>query len=361
MGFEKTFHQRRVLITGHTGFKGSWLSTWLLDLGAVVAGYSLKTPPTTPSNYSLCHLNDHVENFEGDVSDYTNLYRCIESFQPDVIFHMAAQPLVIPSLEEPRTTFDHNVMGTVNLLEAVRLTQSVRAVICITTDKVYANQEWVWGYREGDRLGGKDPYSASKAMAELAVDAYRQSFFRADWYDQHGVALATARAGNVIGGGDFAAYRLVPDCMAALMADKPIVIRNPAYVRPWQHVLVPLSGYLRLAQKLLNEGPRYAEAWNFGPPEIEGITTGQIADKLIKLWGSGSWINENPDLLKRETGRLKLSWEKGAERLNWQPVYDWQEALEEIVAWYRAYQNEENMLEVCRRHVKAFSEKFDSL
>lgn len=350
-----TFANQTVLITGHTGFKGSWLTAWLLQLRANVVGYSLPDLPTTPSNFAAMQLDRRITDIRGDIRDYAKLHQVIAEYKPSIIFHLAAQPIVLHAVRQPKESFDANAGGTVNLLEAVRTTNSVRAVVAITTDKVYRNQEWLWGYRESDTLGGHDPYSASKAMAELAITAYRETYFPAHRYGEHGVAIASARAGNVIGGGDFADYRLVPDCMKALMAGQPIEVRNPISVRPWQHVLEPLSGYLWLAAKLLHEGAAFAEAWNFGPLEQKGITTQAVAETLIALWGNGRFLHANPDYLpKIETGLLRLSWDKAAARLNWRPVYSWEEALAEIVAWFQAWQQQKDMYQICCNHIEAY-------
>ena len=362
-----TFANQTVLITGHTGFKGSWLTAWLLQLRANVVGYSLPDLPTTPSNFAAMQLDRRITDIRGDIRDYAKLHQVIAEHKPSIIFHLAAQPIVLHAVRQPKESFDANAGGTVNLLEAVRTTNSVRAVVAITTDKVYRNQEWLWGYRESDTLGGHDPYSASKAMAELAITAYRETYFPAHRYGEHGVAIASARAGNVIGGGDFADYRLVPDCMKALMAGQPIEVRNPISVRPWQHVLEPLSGYLWLAAKLLHEGAAFAEAWNFGPLEQKGITTQAVAETLIALWGNGRWVHTDPGyangrflhantdhLPKIETGLLRLSWDKAAARLNWRPVYSWEEALAEIVAWFQAWQQQKDMYQICCNHIEAY-------
>ena len=351
--FGNVFEGTTVLVTGHTGFKGSWLTMWLAALGADVVGYSLEEPPTSPSNFEAAGLGRHITDVRGDVCDLAKLGGVVEKYRPEVVFHLAAQPIVLRSFDEPQHTFQTNAMGTVNVLEAIRVTDSVKAAVCITTDKVYENREWFWGYRESDQLGGHDPYSASKAMAELAIAAYRHSFF-----SDNGPAVATVRAGNVIGGGDFAAYRLVPDCMRALMNERPIAVRNPLSVRPWQHVLEPLSGYIWLATNLVRHGNEFAEAWNFGPLEQIGVTAADLAEKLVSLWGSGSWIQTNPELAKAETGLLRLSWEKSAARLGWRPVYTWEEALAEIVAWFKAFQSGEgDMLEVGREHIARYVER----
>lgn len=349
--FNGLYNGRTVLITGHTGFKGSWLALWLKELGANVVGYSLHEPPTDPSNFVVSEIGRTITDLRGDVRDFDRLLGVIEAHQPSIIFHLAAQPIVLRAVAEPRLTLETNALGTINVLEAIRRTDSVRALVSITTDKVYHNEEWLWGYRETDRLGGHDPYSASKAMAELAIASYRDTYFAPQKYDAHGVAVASVRAGNVIGGGDFAQFRLVPDCMRALMDGAPIGIRNPLSVRPWQLVLEPLSGYLWLGARLLLEGPAFAEAWNFGPLETNGIPARDIADRLIALWGSGEWIHTDPGYAKVETGYLRLSWEKAAVRLGWQPVYTWEEALAEIVAWFQAFVAQEEMIAVGRQHI----------
>lgn len=364
--FANAYEGKTVLVTGHTGFKGSWLTTWLLALGANVVGYAIDEPPTTPSNFVVSNLSDKIVDVRGDIRDFETLRSTVETHRPDIVFHLAAQPIVLRSVELPKLTIDTNAGGTVNMLEAIRQTDSVKALVSITTDKVYHNEEWLWGYRETDRLGGHDPYSASKAMAELALASYRDTYFSAETYDRHGVAIASVRAGNVIGGGDFADFRLVPDCMRALMSGEPIGIRNPLSIRPWQLVLEPLSGYLWLGVKLLQEGPAFAEAWNFGPPEIRGVPAQDLAEKLVELWGSGSWIHTDPGYAKIETGQLRLSWEKAATFLDWQPVYVWEEALAEITDWFKAFQRLDqgeavDMHAVCRDHIAAYAEKARSM
>jgi CDP-glucose 4,6-dehydratase len=355
--FDNTFSELTVLVTGHTGFKGSWLTCWLAQLGAQVIGFSLEEPPTKPSNFQLSGIHQFVTDIRGDISDIDSFQRTIETYQPTLIFHLAAQPIVLRAYKQPKITFDTNSGGTVNILEAIRRTNSVRALVSITTDKVYRNQGWLWGYREDDLLGDAEPYGASKAMAELAIESYRRSFFSRGTYEEHGVAIASARAGNVIGGGDFADFRLVPDCMRALMAGEPVSIRNPQSVRPWQHVLEPLSGYLLLGMMLLKEGPSYSEAWNFGPAEKENVTTRMVVEKLIALWGSGSWSHEGSADNKTESTLLRLSWEKAATRLHWQPVYTIDEALGEISAWFKAYLDKQEMYAVCQDHIAAYAQR----
>ncbi len=353
--FNGAYNGRRVLITGHTGFKGAWLTTWLLEMGAEIVGFSLPEPPSDPCMFDLLGLGEQIVDLRGDVRDFDRLAAVFADYQPEVVFHMAAQPIVLKSVEDPKTTFDINAGGTVNVLEAVRRTPGVRAMIAITTDKVYENREWLWGYRETDRLGGHDPYSASKTMAEQALAAYRSTYFHPDRFGEHGVGVASVRAGNVIGGGDLAPFRLVPDCMRALMADAgPIQVRNPASIRPWQHVLVPLSGYLLVGLGLLQDGPHFADAWNFGPLEQVGVPAVDLVEKLIEIWGSGRWEQPAQAGPRVETGQLRLSWEKAANRLDWSPIFNWEDALYEIVAWFKAYQNGVDLMAVTRDHIGQF-------
>lgn len=365
------FSDKTVLVTGHTGFKGSWLSIWLRELGARVMGFSLPEPPTQPSNFQVCGLAQRMLDVRGDVRDFERLCELIATHRPQVIFHLAAQPLVLRAYEAPREAYEVNVMGTVNLLEAVRRTNggdgALQAIVCVTTDKVYENREWVWGYRETDHLGGHDPYSAGKAMAELAIASYRRSFFPGASSEggsagrEQAIALASARAGNVIGGGDFAANRLLPDCMRALMAGEPIVVRNPHHVRPWQHVLESLSGYLTLAARLMQDGPAYAEAWNFAPQEAGGVTALMVVEKVIELWGSGEWVQEAQSAPPpKETTTLRLNWDKAANRLGWRPVYTWEEALKATVEWYRWFQKREpqsEMYDACVAQIVGYVER----
>ncbi len=359
--FENILGGETVLVTGHTGFKGAWLSLWLHELGARVIGYSLQ-PPTTPNLFELCHLSDRIVDVRGDVRDLAHLEQTIDQYRPQVVFHLAAQPLVLPSYSEPKETFDINVGGTVNLLEAVRRTGVKCAVVCITTDKVYKNREWLWGYREIDELGGHDPYSASKAMVELAIASYRQSFFSIEKYEEHGVALASARAGNVIGGGDWAAERLIPDLVRALVGDESLHLRNPGSVRPWQIVFESLSGYLWLATKLLgSDAPRFAEAWNFGPGQERAVTTQEVVEKAIAVWGSGKYTCGTTQA-EIETALLRLNGDKAANRLAWHPTYGWEEAVTETLRWYRTWFERQtcsktvDMYDVCASQLERYIE-----
>lgn len=327
---------KRVFLTGHTGFKGSWLSLWLQSLGAELTGYALK-PPTTPSLFEVGRVAEGMLCIEGDIRDLAHLTRAVLDARPEIVIHMAAQSLVRYSYQNPVETYATNVMGTVHMLEAVRAAQSVRAVVNITTDKCYENREWVWGYRENDPMGGYDPYSNSKGCAELVSSAYRSSFFNADDYLKHGVGLATARAGNVIGGGDWAKDRLIPDILAAFEHGKPVHIRNPNAVRPWQHVMEPLRGYLMLAERLVEHGPDYAEAWNFGPAEEDARPVGWIVEQMAERWGGEvQWQlggGEHP----HEAGCLKLDILKARSRLHWSPALRLESALNLVTDWAKRH------------------------
>jgi CDP-glucose 4,6-dehydratase len=328
------WRRRRVFITGHTGFKGSWLSLWLQSLGAEVTGYAL-APPTTPSLYEQARVENGMQSITGNVCDLPSLQNAIQQAQPEIVIHMAAQSLVRESYTQPVETYATNVMGTVNLLEAVRHTPGVRAVVCVTTDKCYENREWAWGYRENEAMGGYDPYSSSKGCVELVSAAYRNSFFNPLAHAQHGVAVATARAGNVIGGGDWAKDRLIPDMLAAFEAGKPAIIRNPHAIRPWQHVLEPLRAYLSLAEQLYTQGPAFAEGWNFGPNDDDARSVGWIASRLTAQWDDGATWQGDSGQHPHEAHYLKLDISKARSRLNWHPAMRLESALELIVAWSR--------------------------
>jgi len=322
------WREKRVFLTGHTGFKGSWLSLWLQSMGAVVTGYALPAP-TTPSLFDLANVGDGMTSIFGDIRSGELLFQAMYAAAPDVVIHMAAQPLVRYSYQNPVETYEVNVMGTVNLLEAVRKTPSVRAVVNVTTDKCYENREWIWGYRESEAMGGYDPYSSSKACSELVSAAYRQSFFG----KERDVYLATARAGNVIGGGDWASDRLIPDIVNGLLSGEPILIRSPNAMRPWQHVLEPLRGYLSLAEALFVSGNPYAEAWNFGPHESDVKPVSWIVDQLVSGWTpTGSWSVMNEEQ-PHEAQTLKLDSAKAGQLLKWKPVLRLEDALEWILRW----------------------------
>jgi CDP-glucose 4,6-dehydratase len=345
---------RRVLVTGHTGFKGGWLSHWLASSGAHVRGYSLD-PSTEPNLFTTASVASVVEDTRGDVRDYSNLEAAIRGFRPEVVFHLAAQPIVLRSYVDPLTTYSTNVLGTANLLEAVRQNDCVRAVVCVISDKCYQNQEWVWPYRETDPLGGFDPYSSSKACADMICAAYRSSFFPPSRFDQHRVALATVRAGNVIGGGDWSADRLIPDLIRGFHADKPTIIRRPKAVRPWQHVLGPLHGYIQLAEKLLTDPARFSSPFNFGPGEDDAWPVDRIANRVAELWGNGAaWVLDASTATVHEDHYLRLDSSKAKHALGWQPQLAIDAALEWTVAWYRAWHQREDMSRETLRQIEAY-------
>ncbi len=346
---------KRVFLTGHTGFKGAWLSLWLQQRGAVAHGYSLE-PPTTPNLFHAARVAEGMESCLGDIRDLTHLQRELSAFRPEIVFHLAAQPLVRLSYREPIETYAVNVMGTANLLEAVRGCGGVRAVVVITTDKCYENQEWPWPYRESDRLGGYDPYSSSKAAAELVTASYRSSFFSPEQYANHGVAVATARAGNVIGGGDWAADRLIPDIMRSFEAGIAVPVRHPNATRPWQHVLEPLRGYLLLAEALYDEGSAYNGGWNFGPRDLDALPVRQIVNRVSQLWGEDArWeLDEQPHV--HEAGQLRLDWSKAAKQLDWRPTLSIEEALRLTVAWYVAGRRGKDMRSFTLEQIAAYQQ-----
>lgn len=343
VGPETAWQGRRVFLTGHTGFKGGWMALWLSWLGAEVRGYALD-PATGPSMFSAAGIGSILDDVRGDIRDAARLNRAMAEFAPEVVFHLAAQPLVRLSYEDPIGTYETNVIGTARVLDAVRRTPSVRAVVCITTDKCYENREWIWPYRETDPLGGYDPYSASKACAEIVTASFRQSYFPITRLHQsggHSVGVATARAGNVIGGGDWSPDRLIPDLVRGFLSGAPVRIRRPHAVRPWQHVLEPLHGYLTLAEKLLTpEAARFATAYNFGPTEDDARPVGWIADCMARFWGNGAaWVLDEDPNSPHEANMLKLDASKARHDLNWIPRLRLETALEWLVGWYRTWQS----------------------
>ncbi|SEF74447.1 CDP-glucose 4,6-dehydratase [Bryocella elongata] len=347
---------KRVFITGHTGFKGGWLSLWLASKGAVVRGYALD-PWTTPSLFEQANIGSVIDDVRGDIRDAATLEHALTEFAPEVVFHMAAQPLVRLSYTDPIGTFETNVIGTARVLDAVRRTPSVRAVVSVTTDKCYENKEWLWGYRESDPLGGYDPYSASKACAELVSSAFRQSFFPVAKLGEHGCAVATARAGNVIGGGDWSTDRLIPDLVRGFLKGEPVLIRRPDAIRPWQHVLEPLAGYIQLAEKLLSSDPaRYATAYNFGPFDDDAQPVSWIVERMVTFWGDGaSWVlDQDPGV--HEAGFLKLDASRARAELGWRPRLRLQEALEWLVTWYKASQQGADLQHVTLEQIVAYEE-----
>ena len=328
---------KRVFLTGHTGFKGSWLALWLGRHGAVVRGYALQ-PSTEPSLHALAAGHSATDSLIGDVRDLAALRNAMQGFLPEVVFHLAAQPLVRRSYVDPVETYSTNVMGTVHLLEATRACVSVRAIVIVTSDKCYENREWLWAYRESEPMGGYDPYSNSKGCSELVAASYRSSFFRDERYGEHGIALATARAGNVIGGGDWSQDRLVPDILCAFAERRTADIRNPHAIRPWQHVLEPLRGYMMLAERLYTEGPAWAEPWNFGPADSDARPVSWIADRLVDLWDDGAqWRSSAQAGQPHEANWLKLDCSKARQTLGWVPRWGLRTSLAAIVDWHRAW------------------------
>lgn len=329
---------KKVFLTGHTGFKGSWLSLWLQSLGVEIKGFALE-PPTTPSMFEQANVAQGMESEIGDVRDLAAVTGSMTAFNPDILIHMAAQPLVRFSYREPVETYATNVMGTVHVLEAARQCRNLRAIVNVTTDKCYENREWVWGYRENEPMGGHDPYSNSKGCSELVTAAYQKSFFNTS----SRASLASARAGNVIGGGDWAEDRLIPDIIRAFEKQQPVIIRNPLATRPWQHVLEPLSGYLILAEKLYMEGTSYAEGWNFGPRDEDVKSVEWILTRMVQKWGGGaSWkLDSNPQY--HEAQLLRLDIRKAAAYLNWHPRWSLVQALDSIIDWHQCWLSEENI------------------
>ncbi len=339
---EAFWRGKRVFLTGHTGFKGSWLSLWLQSMGAELSGFAL-TPPTEPSLFEIAQVGKGMRSYVGDIRDFDALQAALVESKPEIVIHMAAQPLVRYSYDHPVETYATNVMGTIHLLEALRKLDTVRAIVNVTTDKCYENQEWAWGYREHEPMGGYDPYSNSKACAELVTSAYRSSFFNPERYAEHGVALASARAGNVIGGGDWAKDRLIPDIVNAFSQGRTVSIRNPQAIRPWQHVMEPLRGYLMLAERLYEQGTAFAEGWNFGPNDVDAKPVEWIVRNLASKWGTGAAWQVEQDSALHEANYLKLDISKARSRLAWEPQLTLDEALGLIVDWYQGYNNKLDM------------------
>jgi CDP-glucose 4,6-dehydratase len=351
--FAAFYRGKKVFITGHTGFKGSWLCLWLHKIGAEVTGYALD-PPTDPSLFELCKINQLVKSTIADVRDGSSLAKAMLAAQPEIVIHMAAQPLVRDSYKIPVETYAINVMGTVNLFEAMRACKTVKAVINVTTDKCYENKEWVWAYRENDPLGGYDPYSNSKACSELVTSAYRSSYFNPRDHATHGVGVASARAGNVIGGGDWATDRLIPDCVRAILNNEKVIIRNPAAIRPWQHVLEPISGYLTLAQRLYEDGPRYSSAWNFGPDDSDAKPVEWLVRQLCGKWGNNASYTTDQGQHPHEAHYLKLDCSKAKTELEWQPKWDLEKALDSIIEWTKVYAAQKDVAAACMRQIEEY-------
>jgi CDP-glucose 4,6-dehydratase len=340
---------KRVLLTGHTGFKGGWLSLWLQSLGAELSGFAL-TPPTTPNLFTVAAVGTGMQSTIGDIRDYESVRACMARFRPEVVIHMAAQPLVRLSYADPVGTYATNVMGTVHVLEAARQVGSVRAIVNVTTDKCYENREWVWGYREDEAMGGHDPYSSSKGCAELVTSAYRRSFL-----DRNGIAAASARAGNVIGGGDWAADRLVPDVLRAFDRGQPVLIRNPQATRPWQHVLEPLSGYLLLAQRVVENGQLFAEGWNFGPGDHDVRSVQWVVEALVRSWGAQASWQLDAAAHPHEAHDLKLDISKAQRRLAWHPRWPLHRALDQVTTWHRAWRTGADMRQLSLDQIDTYT------
>ena len=346
---------KRVFLTGHTGFKGSWLSLWLQRAGAQVIGFAL-APHSKPSLFEVASVASGMQSVIGDIRDLETLRHAMANAQPDIVIHMAAQALVRHSYANPVETYSINVMGTVHILDAVRSTDSVRAVVNVTSDKCYENREWPWGYRETEAMGGFDPYSNSKGCAELVTAAYRISYFNPESYAKQGVAIGSARAGNVIGGGDWAEDRLIPDMLRAIARGESVNIRSPHSIRPWQHVLEPLSGYLKLAERLYNDGPQFADGWNFGPHDVDAKPVEWIIDHMIKTWGPGaSWrLDTKPQ--PHEATYLKLDCSKARQLLDWHPRWDIGTTIHKIVEWHKAFNEGNNMHLMTLAQISAYED-----
>ena len=351
--FNGIYRNKKVLITGHTGFKGSWLCLLLNELGADVYGYALEAP-TQPSLFQEAKIEELITSYIGDIRDLTHIQEVISEIKPEIVIHMAAQPLVRDSYTIPVETYAINVMGTVHLLEACRNTSSVKAIVNVTTDKCYENKEWHWGYRENEPMGGYDPYSNSKGCSELVTSAYRNSYFNPKNYERHGVALASARAGNVIGGGDWANDRLIPDFIRAISEGRKLNIRSPYAIRPWQHVLEPLTGYLTLAAKLFTEGTAYAESWNFGPDDADAKNVEWITQTICELWGEKATYEVDTNPQPHEANYLKLDCSKAKAKLDWHPKWNINETLESIVDWSKAFLSGEDMCRLTIRQIKQY-------
>jgi CDP-glucose 4,6-dehydratase len=349
--FNDYYKGKKVLVTGHTGFKGSWLSLWLSELGANVVGYSAYLP-SKPCNYEVIGLDKYVTNFEGDVRDYDGLKRVFDEVRPEVVFHLAAQPIVRHSYDEPKLTFDTNVGGTVNVLECIKQCDSVESSVIITSDKCYKNVEWLWGYREGDRLGGDDPYSASKGCAEIVIQSYCNSYFG----DNRKLNVASTRAGNVIGGGDWAKDRIVPDSVKSWSEGREVVLRNPNATRPWQHVLEPLSGYLCLGSVLGGESRLGGESFNFGPRADVIQSVGVLINTFKKHWEQANFVIKPDDSMRKESQLLKLCCDKALAQLNWEAILSFNETIEFTASWYRKYfENTDSMIEFSRSQIEKYS------
>ena len=355
--FNNVYNGKTVLVTGHTGFKGSWLSIWLNMMGAKVVGYSLD-PYSERGNFEACHLHDRLlADVRGDTRDYEKLNQTIKQYRPEIIFHLAAQALVRKAYAHPRETYETNLMGSLNIMEAVRENDCVKTVVMITSDKCYENVEQIWGYKETDRMGGYDPYSSSKGCTELMISSYRNSYFNPQDYAKHGKAVASVRAGNVIGGGDWSADRLIPDCIRFIEAGKDIEIRNPIATRPWEHVLEPLSGYLRVGEKLIEDPIKYATSFNFGPHISANKTVWEVVSRLADYYGKGKVVDVSNPADLHENTLLNLDVTKAYVMLGWEARWNLQEAIEKTVDWYKEALQTYDMYDFCVRQIKTHQAK----
>lgn len=355
--FNNVYNGKTVLVTGHTGFKGSWLSIWLNMMGAKVVGYSLD-PYSERGNFEACHLHDRLlADIRGDTRDYEKLNQTIKQYRPEIIFHLAAQALVRKAYAHPKETYETNLMGSLNIMEAVRENDCVKTVVMITSDKCYENVEQIWGYKETDRMGGYDPYSSSKGCTELMISSYRNSYFNPQDYAKHGKAVASVRAGNVIGGGDWSADRLIPDCIRFIEAGKDIEIRNPIATRPWEHVLEPLSGYLRVGEKLIEDPVKYATSFNFGPHISANKTVWEVVSRLVGYYGKGKVVDVSNPADLHENTLLNLDVTKAYVMLGWEARWNLQEAIEKTVDWYKEALLTYDMYDFCVRQIKTHQAK----
>ena len=355
--FNNVFRNKTVLVTGHTGFKGSWLCIWLKKLGADVVGYALE-PYTQKDNFVVTGLQQKITHIIGDIRDFPKLISVFKKYQPEFVFHLAAQPVVRKSYAKPKETYDVNVGGTINVLECCRLSDTVKLIVNVTSDKCYENKEHIWPYRENDSVGGYDPYSSSKGCSELITAAYRNSFFNPLEFDNHRKSLSSVRAGNVIGGGDWQKDRIIPDCIRALENNKTIQIRNPNSVRPWQHVLDCLCGYLLLASKMYEEPSQFCDAWNFGPDCDSMIPVSEIVNMVIAQWGNGEWITTSRKNEPHEAGRLSLDTTMAGTYLKWFPVWSMEKAVISAIFWYKNYRRV-SPYQICLNQIKEFEESFE--
>lgn len=349
------YNGKTILVTGHTGFKGSWLSIWLHEMGAKVIGYGLD-PYTPNDNFVVTNLEYKIVDIRGDIRDEKKLQEVFNFYSPEIVFHLAAQPLVRLSYEKPKETYETNVIGTLNVLECIRKCDATKVGVIITTDKCYENKEQIWSYKENDPMGGYDPYSSSKGCCELLISSYRNSFMNPKNYESHGKSIASVRAGNVIGGGDWSRDRIIPDCIRALMKGENIKIRSPKAIRPWQHVLEPLNGYLLLASKMYDNGVNFCSGWNFGPEKDSIVQVSKVADLMIEKWGSGTWKDVSIENAPHEANLLSLDCTKAKVYLNWLPKLNIEEALEFTVEWYKNY-DKVDMYDFCKKQIYEYDKR----